>query len=81
MSAVFTGITTVINGSNDNTVLAELVSRVTYEMLEESATDMPLGITREEYDLFIARQGRNLIDAGILDEELNITGKFLTDIR
>lgn len=81
MSAVFTGITTVINGFNDNAVLAELVSRVTYEMLEESATDMPLSITREEYELFTARQGRSLVDAGILDEELNITGKFLTDLR
>jgi len=81
MSQVFTGVSIIVNGNNDVAVFAELLSSIDYDTLKEANKGRPLSVTRDQFDLFIARQGHNLIGAGILDEELTPTGRYTLEIQ
>jgi hypothetical protein len=81
MSQVFTGVTAVISGSNDIAVLAEIISSVDYETLKEMNKGRPLTITQEQFELFIARNGRAFMDSGLLGDELEPTGNFVTALQ
>jgi hypothetical protein len=79
--SIFAGVTAIVNGS-DVKVLATLVSHVSFDAIKKAAEaeNEPLSITRDEFDLFIARQSRNMCEAGVLDDELRVTGKFTIDL-
>ena len=81
MSQVFTGVAIVVDGFNDAKVFAEMVSSLDFDMLKELNQGRPLSIDREQFDSFVGKYSHGLIQAGILNEELEPTGKVSLSIN
>lgn len=81
MTSVLTGVNALIAGRHDVAVLAELISSIDFETLQNANQARPLTITQDQFDLFIARQGRNFMEAGLLDESFEPTGVVITALN
>lgn len=80
MAEVFTGPVLVISEREDLAALAELISRVDFSMIKESAdasNTLPT-ITESDYQLAMTRLGNVLINAGLLNDDLLPTGRFFS---
>ncbi len=69
---LFSGLTAIIPQPHCKT-LASIIAHIDYDTLSKSANGQP-GMTRAEYEEFLEEVGGGFIDAGLLDEDLNLTG-------
>lgn len=73
---IISGVASVISGSKNVNILAHLVSVIGYDDLY-AMTSGQLSFTRQDYDAFIAEQGKALVEVGALDQEFVATGQVL----
>jgi hypothetical protein len=71
MSQVETGITTVITGKTDCSILAAILANSDYDTLD---ADQQAVIPRQHFENFVNNALADFINSGMLDEELNLTG-------
>lgn len=80
MSQILTGVTALVQGS-DVLVLAEIISSIDFEALQAANPGRQISISEDQFDTFIARQGRSFMDSGLLNEEFQPTNKVAISLQ
>lgn len=73
MSEVVTGVAIILTEAVELKVMAEVVANLTFDDLVKLAADRQPLITRSQFDKFIVSLGGEMINAGLLSEELEPT--------